>query len=164
MDNGKEPAEDLLTLHSQLGEMPRLSAWIEGIAARHSLPKNLKFAITLCLEESISNIIRHGYADRKDGPIVVHFPEPHDNNFAFVVEDEAPLFNPLDVPEPSPLQQQKEIRIGGQGIRLMRRLAGTLAYEPTPAGNRLKMTFSIAGPLWSDLRDSRAGVSGPMQP
>jgi anti-sigma regulatory factor (Ser/Thr protein kinase) len=72
---------------------------------------------------------------------------PRDGHFEFVVEDEAPLFNPLDVPEPPPLQPQEKIRIGGQGIRLLRRLAGTLAYEPTPAGNRLKMTFSIARSL-----------------
>jgi serine/threonine-protein kinase RsbW len=135
--------------------MALLPAWISGLASRYSLPENLQFVMTLCLEESVSNVIRHGYAGKKDGPIVVRFSMPREGHFEFVVEDEAPFFNPLDAPEPPPIQPQKEIRVGGQGIRLLRRLSSTLAYKATPSGNRLKMTFSTVSSVRSQPDDSR---------
>jgi anti-sigma regulatory factor (Ser/Thr protein kinase) len=33
--------------------------------------------------------------------------------------------------------------VGGQGIRLMRKFAGSLAYQRLPGGNRLTMGFAL---------------------
>jgi hypothetical protein len=58
------------------------------------------------------------------------------------MEDEAPPFNPLAGPELSALHPDEDFRIGGQGIRFLRRFANVLEYEATPAGNRLRMGFT----------------------
>lgn len=134
-----------LTLRSRLSEMAQLPPWIEGLTSRHGIPSNVQFGIELCLEEVVSNVIRHGYAGAEDRSVVVRFVMPRDSYFAFVVEDEAPQFNPLDAPDLKAIDPEDDARIGGQGIRLLREFANTVEYERTPTGNRLRIGFSSAG-------------------
>ena len=102
--------------------------------------------MNLCLEEVLSNIIRHGYSGKPDHSIAVRFTSPREDYFVFVVEDEAPPFNPVDVTGvAAALSSLEEIRIGGQGIRLLRRFADALEYQATPTGNRLSIGFTAAG-------------------
>jgi len=141
--NGTGQAQDQLVLRSRLSEMTQLSPWIESLASRHAIPGNVQFAIELCLEEVVSNVIRHGYVGAEDGSVLVSFM-PRDSYFEFVVDDEAPHFNPLDAAELSALGPDEEIRVGGQGIRLVRQFADDVEYEPKPGGNRLRLGFSAA--------------------
>ena len=53
---------DRIVLRGALSETARLSEWVQRLAARYSVNEELQFAILLCLEEVVSNIIRHGYA------------------------------------------------------------------------------------------------------
>ena len=145
VENGADSLQDRLSLRSDLSEMKRLPPWIESVAARHAIPEKLKSAMDLCLEEAVSNVIRHGYAGRVDGRVAVSFSMPGDGSFVFTVEDDAPRFNPLDAPRRPALKEGGEIRIGGQGIALLRRFADCLQYEPTSGGNRLRMSFSHTG-------------------
>jgi serine/threonine-protein kinase RsbW len=144
--NGTDEAGDRLALRSRLSDIARLRPWIEGLASRHAIPENVQFAINVCLEEALANAIRHGYGGAPDRPLIVHFTTPSAGYFVFAVDDEAPRFNPLDAPELPPLSPREEIRIGGQGLRLLRRFADSLEYEPTPAGNRLRIGFCAAVP------------------
>jgi serine/threonine-protein kinase RsbW len=141
-DNGTEKTENRLALLSRLSDIERLQSWLEPLALRHAIPPDVQFAIRLCLEEVVSNIIRHGYGDEGSQPVLVRFIVPRKECVVFVVEDDAPHFNPLDAPELPPLDPHEEIRIGGQGLRLLRRFADTLEYEETPSGNRLRIGFS----------------------
>jgi serine/threonine-protein kinase RsbW len=61
----------------------------------------------------------------------------------FTIEDHAPPFDPLAEPDdghPVP-QSIDQIPVGGQGIRLLRRFAGSLAYERVAGVNRLRIAF-----------------------
>src|SRR5580692_11698137 len=117
--NVKDVTEDRLTLQSRMSELSQLSAWIEHLAVRYLIPANTQFAMNLCLEEALSNIIQHGYSGKPEHRIVVHFKSSRNGYFVFDVEDEASRFNPLNVPEQPPLNSLDELRIGGQGIRLL---------------------------------------------
>jgi serine/threonine-protein kinase RsbW len=143
--NGTEQTRDQLALRSRLSDMVELPVWIEELASRYAIPASMQFAMNLCLEEVISNIIRHGYGSETDRPVNVRFTAPGEGNFVFIVDDEAPPFNPVEAPESPMLNPHDEIRIGGQGIRLLHRFADALEYEPTPTGNRLSIGFSVAG-------------------
>lgn len=134
---------DQLVLSSRLSEMERLPVWIDSLAAAYAIDENVKFAINLCLEEAVSNVIRHGYANREGQFLTVDCSSPRPGRFVFTVEDEAALFNPLEIP-PQPAIGQQEGQIGGQGIRLLRGFADSLEYEAKPAGNRLRIGFSNA--------------------
>jgi len=143
--NGNDTTGERLNLRSRISELAHLHPWIERLASRHKIPANTQFAMNLCLEEAISNIIRHGYSGNPDHPITVRFNNLREDYFVFVVEDEAPHFNPVESPELPPLSSLEEIAIGGQGIRLLRRFADVLEYQETPTGNRLSIGFTLTG-------------------
>jgi serine/threonine-protein kinase RsbW len=132
---------DRLLLRSQLSEVAQLPAWIESLVSRHGIPENVGFAMNLCLEEAVSNVIRHGYGADTDGPVIVRFTMPRQGFFVFLVEDDARHFNPLDVPAPDP---SAKVGVGGRGIHFLRHFADELEYELTPTGNRLRIAFSTA--------------------
>lgn len=141
--NPTERTKDELVLCSRLSDLARLPAWIENLASRNAIPGDVQFAINLCLEEALSNTIRHGYREQTGHSLIVRFTMPQKKHFVFIIEDEAPHFNPLATPALGPLRPGEEMRVGGQGLRLLRQFADALEYEPTPAGNRLKISFSL---------------------
>jgi anti-sigma regulatory factor (Ser/Thr protein kinase) len=131
-----------LTIQSRLEDIARLWPWVESLAAEHVVPAGTLYAIHLCLEEALSNVIRHGYRGANDQFIKVECA-PGAGELAFIIEDQAPAFNPLsaaveDTPAPASIG---DIPLGGQGIRLMRKFAGRLAYQRLPGGNRLTISF-----------------------
>jgi anti-sigma regulatory factor (Ser/Thr protein kinase) len=136
-----DQAEERLTLESRRSDIAKLPSWIGSLALRHAIPESVEFAINLCLEEAVSNVILHGYGADASGPVIVRFVTPRKDFFVFIIEDEARRFNPLDVPAPDP---SGKVRVGGQGIHFLREFAQGLEYEPTPTGNRLSIVFSAA--------------------
>ena len=141
--NGRktDQAEDRLILRSRLPDIAQLPAWIESLASRQAIPENVEFAINLCLEEVVANIIRHGYGTDTSGSVTIRFTMPRPDQLVFIVEDEAPHFNPLDVITPN---LRGTVRVGGQGIYFLRQFADSLEYEQTSTGNRLRIGFSAA--------------------
>ena len=133
---------DQLVLGSQLSAMERLPAWVESLAATYEISESVKFAINLCLEEVISNVIRHGYSNQVGQLLTVHCAAPRPGYLLFTVEDDAAPFNPLETAALPSIGGHDESRIGGQGIRLLRGFADTVEYEAKPNGNRLRIGFS----------------------
>ena len=143
--------EPRLTLKSQLEDLTLVWPWAEAIADRYSVPADTRFAIQLCLEEAISNVIRHGYQGQPNQAISVEYaPAGFENDGAgelvFIVEDHAPPFDPLapsaEAPAPAPVSIQ-EFPPGGQGIRLMRKFSSRMAWQQLPNGNRLTIAFAL---------------------
>jgi len=135
---------DRLVLHSSLSDMDRLSAWVDAIASKSELAEQTKFAVHLCLEEVVSNSIRHGYGDRAGQFVTVSYAEPQSGRYVFTVEDEATPFDPLAPPALPAIGLGNTDQLGGQGIRLLRGFADTLEYEARPGGNRLHIGFTNA--------------------
>jgi serine/threonine-protein kinase RsbW len=134
--------EEKLTLRSEIAELALVPPWIERLASEYGIPGETQFAMNLCLEEVLSNIILHGYGNEPDRSIVVRYAVAEDRSSTLIVDDEAPHFNPLTA-DPLPLEDTLQgTRVGGLGIRLLRSFANCIRYEPTPAGNRLSMVFS----------------------
>jgi serine/threonine-protein kinase RsbW len=137
------PAEDTakhvsrLTLKSQLDDMALLWPWVEALIAQFAIPSDTAFAIHLCLEEAISNVIRHGYNGDPGHTLTVDCASPNAHEFVFTIEDQAPPFDPLEpehieeLVEPSP---EDFLRPGGRGIFLMRKFASTIKYERIETG------------------------------
>jgi anti-sigma regulatory factor (Ser/Thr protein kinase) len=143
--NGNHTTGERLDLRSRMSELAQIPSWIERLASHHPIPESTQFAMNLCLEEVLSNIIRHGYVGQPDHSIGVRFTAPRDDYFVLVVEDQAPPFNPVAAPELPPVSACEDASVGGQGIRLLRRFADALEYQATPTGNRLSIGFAAAG-------------------
>jgi anti-sigma regulatory factor (Ser/Thr protein kinase) len=142
--NGNNTNGERLDLQSRMSDLAQVPSWIERLASHHSIPANTQFAMNLCLEEVLSNIIRHGYVGRPDHSIGIRFTSPRENYFVLVVEDQAPPFNPVAAPELPPISGREDASVGGQGIRLLRRFADALEYQATPTGNRLTISFTAS--------------------
>jgi anti-sigma regulatory factor (Ser/Thr protein kinase) len=143
---GRDPGHviDRIVLRGALSETSHLSEWAQRLAARYCIDDELQFAIYLCLEEVVSNIIRHGYAPDHADPVTIEFSRPREGQLVFTIEDFAPPFNPLLAPEMPLIGAGGELPIGGRGIRLLRVFAHTLEHERTVAGNRLRIGFTDA--------------------
>jgi serine/threonine-protein kinase RsbW len=135
-----DQASDCIMMDSQLSELIRISPWIDKLASQHSIPENVTFAMNLCLEETLSNSIRHGYRGH-NGPLTVRFTSPDEGCFVLIVEDEAPRFDPLEQEPPPAYSADDPTQIGGQGIRLIRGFSDSLEYSATATGNQLRIGF-----------------------
>jgi serine/threonine-protein kinase RsbW len=147
-DSAVQTSEELLILQSELGDLALVPPWIERMACAHTIPAHTEFAMNLCLEEILSNIIRHGYANEPGHAIAIRFSEIEKGDFQLAIEDQAPPFNPVTAPI-SPIEETLEgRRDGGLGIRLVRNFAGNMKHESVVGGNRLIMRFpeSIEAP------------------
>jgi serine/threonine-protein kinase RsbW len=141
-DSAVQSSEELLILQSELGDLAHVPPWIERMARAHAITAPTEFAMNLCLEEILSNIIRHGYANEPGHAIYIRFSEISKRNFQLLIEDQAPPFNPVTAPV-SPIEETLEgRREGGLGIRLVRNFAGIMKHESLTEGNRLSIRFS----------------------
>jgi anti-sigma regulatory factor (Ser/Thr protein kinase) len=79
------PNASRLLLHRNLAELERLAVWIEGWAVRE-LSANLLFAVQLCLEEAVANIIMYSTPTDDRLEIVVEV-ERRDQTLVARIED-----------------------------------------------------------------------------
>ena len=138
-----------LTLRGRLEDLARVWPWVETLAATYAIPAALLFSVNLCLEEALSNIVRHGYGGGSALPITIDFAETGSDGIAFVIEDRAGPFDPLEFScrqEAPPPASIEDFEPGGQGIRLLRKFSGSLSYERLSGGNRLTIGFRKISP------------------
>ena len=139
---------ETLVIRAETAELARVVDWTDTLATTLNLPSSTLFAIQLCFEEAVSNVIRHGFPDGPDEAEVnkdVHLSvERRDDTVIITTADFAPAFDPLGVvPGPRPATIEEAV-VGGNGIQLMRRFAQHLAYERRDGMNRLTLRFDLA--------------------
>ena len=128
-----------LLLHSDLAELERLAVWIEGWAVR-DLSADLSFAVQVCLEEVVANIIMYSTTTDDRLEIVVEV-ERSDQTLVARIEDNGSAFDPSQVPQPPVPASLAEAKVGNLGIHLMRSFANGLHYERRDNRNRLTIRF-----------------------
>jgi anti-sigma regulatory factor (Ser/Thr protein kinase) len=128
-----------LLLHRDLAELRRLAVWIEDWAAR-DLSADVSFAVQVCLEEAVANIMMYSAAQADPLEIAVEV-ERTDRALVACIEDNGSAFDPTRAPRwtvPASLAQAKA---GNLGIHLMRSFASGMHYERRDSRNRLTMRF-----------------------
>lgn len=109
----------------------------------------------LAVDEALTNIIRHGYEGREDGPIWLRLrPEQLNgsNGVRIVIEDHARQVDPSAMRG----RDLKDVRPGGLGVHIIREVMDEVTYEPRDdgPGMRLVMTRSIGQPAASQKADA----------
>ena len=107
--------------------------------AKHRLPT----ATHLALEEILSNVIRHGYAEPGKHEISVCI-RVGDGRVDLQVEDDGREFDPLSAPEVDLDVPLEERRVGGLGIHLLRKMASEIRYLREDGRNRLRVLIRPA--------------------
>jgi serine/threonine-protein kinase RsbW len=128
-----------LVLRNDLAELERLAGWIEGWA-QHGVSADVSFAIQLCLEEAVANVIMYGAAKDDRLEIAVEL-ERNGGTLVARIEDSGPQFDPTQVPPHSVATSLEEAEVGDLGIHLVRSFASSMDYERRNGHNRLTLRF-----------------------
>ncbi len=125
--------------------------WVDTIAADQQFPEQLVFALQICLEELLTNIIRHGGPE--SGGDLSEVPIPPLNVeinisasaqlVSMTVEDDGKPFDVVNAPAHRIDRPLDDIKPGGLGIQLIRNFASTIAYARAGLGNRVTVEFLL---------------------
>jgi serine/threonine-protein kinase RsbW len=115
----------------------RATGWIVRFCEQHRLSRAVTNAVSLCLEEIVSNIVVHGY-ERQPGKLSI---ELHYDRRAFsvVIEDEGKPFDPMQAPAPPTGGTLASRHEGGLGLLIVKNLMDDIMYQRAGAINRLKL-------------------------
>jgi anti-sigma regulatory factor (Ser/Thr protein kinase) len=140
---------ETLVVQAEMTELARIADWAERLAEALDLPASVVFAIQLCLEEAVANVVRHGHPHREPPG---HPPESngirltlerHDDSVTATVCDTGVAFDPCSLPPPAHAATVDEAVIGGQGVHLMRKFSQHMGYERRGGTNRLTFRFDL---------------------
>jgi serine/threonine-protein kinase RsbW len=132
-----------IVLKRELGELDRLGSWIQAFEGEIDLVPDIAFALELCLEEAIANIIMHG-GPMGVGEISVTLRHASPGLVA-TIQDDGVQFDPTTAPRRATAQSLDEARPGEHGIQLIRTFATDMRYECDRGRNTLTLTFAAAG-------------------
>ncbi len=130
-----------VTLRNDRSEIASFSRMLAAFGQRHDLAPRLVHALDLALEEILTNIMSHGYADGREHQITVRLTARPDALEAEVEDDGRP-FNPLAAPKPDITGSLHDRSIGGLGIHLARTLVDGLDYQRREGKNVLLLRKS----------------------
>ena len=130
--------EDRIRLNADVGELERLTAWLDAFCERHEIPDEAHYHLNIAAEELVLNTIKHGCCSPAEGAIEVGLrlcgQELH-----ITITDTGTPFNPLNAPPPDLTSNLVDRPIGGLGIHLVRSLMNSVEYEREGGKNRLHL-------------------------
>lgn len=131
------------TLANDLAEISRLAEGIETFCAPLDPgPKDL-MAVQLAVEEAVTNVINHGYADGQPHTFTVEF-SLEDRRLTTVITDDAAAYDPLARPDVDTTKPLEEREIGGLGVHLVKKLMDSTLYERRDGRNVLTLVRTFA--------------------
>ena len=137
-----------------IGTIDDISAaaqWVDTIAAEQQFPEQLVFGLQICLEELLTNIVRHGGAESSGDlsgivmpPVNVEITiKTSAQGVGMTIEDDGKLFDVVNAPAHRIDKPLDELQPGGLGIQLIKNFASTIAYEQAGLGNRVVVGFLL---------------------
>jgi serine/threonine-protein kinase RsbW len=128
-----------LVLRNDLAELKRLAGWIKR-RDWQDLSPDVSFALQLCLEEAVANIIMHGGAKDERLQIAVEL-ERNGGTLVARIEDNGRPFDPTRAPSSALASSLEEAKANDLGIHLMRNFASSMQYERRNGCNQLTLQF-----------------------
>ncbi len=131
-----------LCLPRSMPGLLQLGGWVDQIAEALVLPAAQEYALRLCLEEAIANLVMHAepVSGQADGRVTAQVQTRADG-LLVTIEDACAPFDLLLQPV---RDQQKHVAsgaVGGLGIHLMRHHAQAISYQQRRRTNRLTLTI-----------------------
>jgi serine/threonine-protein kinase RsbW len=131
-----------ITLRNDLAEIPRLATFVEAFCAPLApTPKDVP-ALQLALEEAVTNVINHGYADSQPHTFTVELAAA-DRRVTVIVTDDAPAYDPLARAEVDITLPLEDRPIGGLGVHLVKKLMDSARYERRDGHNILTFVRTL---------------------
>ena len=111
---------------------------LRGLLDAQQLEDGARFNVELAFEEIATNIVRHG-SPTGDVEVTIVFD---DHEIVLTFEDDGVPFDPRDRPDPPAPTSIDDVRVGGLGVFLVKKISTRLTYERTP-GRRNRLTLAI---------------------
>ena len=106
---------ETFAVHASIEDISRVTEWTEAATARLDLPGSVCFAVQLCFEEAVSNIVRHGIPPgtpaRQDLRVSL---ERREQAVWATVVDSGIAFDPLQVAPPAAASSIEDATVGGR--------------------------------------------------
>lgn len=131
-----------LSIRNDDRELSRMSRWLRGFAADSNISADRAADLELCLNELVTNIIHHAYADEHDHEIRISL-ERAPGSLRTTIEDDGRPFDLLRSVLPEQARSLESARIGGWGIPIVRALADHIVHERRDGKNRLTFAFQF---------------------
>ena len=131
-----------LRVFRNLSEVGRVNEELDALWEAQELPEEGKMEILLCVEEALSNVIRHGTVTEPEDEVWVR-ASLGPGKIEIQVEDNGAAFDPLLHPPPVLDRTLEQRRTGGLGIHLVRQLMDHVSYERSGGRNILRMAKKI---------------------
>ena len=125
-------------LHNNIEEIPRLTSFLDLLAAEKKIDADSLGGINLALEEAATNVIMYAYPEGTDGILSIE-AIPGDGFIEFVMSDSGKAFDPTAMPDADVTASADDRPIGGLGIFLVRQIMDEVSYERSSDKNILKM-------------------------
>jgi serine/threonine-protein kinase RsbW len=132
------------TLRSEVAAGEGLTEWVLGVCAKYSLPDKVAFALQLCLDEAVANVIEHGKSQGHGAKEISVNISREDKRILMTVADDGDEFDPTQFESRHLQPSRDEPVVGGVGIRLMRKFATSLKYQRLDQRNHLHFMFALA--------------------
>jgi serine/threonine-protein kinase RsbW len=134
-----------LTVANTSAGLVEVGRWVEALAVELRLSSDTAFAVRLCLEEAVANIVEHGFDPGAAAEIGLSV-ECEDGGLRFEIVDAGRPFDPLAAPPPATVERLEDAPEGGRGIALMRAFANHVGYERRAGRNLLRLGFTEKTP------------------
>jgi anti-sigma regulatory factor (Ser/Thr protein kinase) len=116
------------------------SAWLEASGVEASTANR----VLLALDELAANVVEH--ASSADGPDPFEVRLSREGVVVvLVVLDAGPAFDPREAAPAPSAATLEEVPVGGLGLTLVRRLAGSIHYERVDGKNHIRLVFPPSG-------------------
>lgn len=137
MSSVTQPIAREISCNGKMSELPTLIEFVESVCDECNIKPDLRFDLTLAVEEAASNVIEHGYKGN-GGELSVRF-ELLDATVTIFLRDRAKPFKPGKVGRPDTDVPLEDRPLGGLGLHLMHQLMDEVRYDTLPDGNLLTM-------------------------
>jgi serine/threonine-protein kinase RsbW len=127
-----------IVIPALLDAIPGVSFELEQYLRSSGFSDEQILDLQLAVEEVITNTIMHGYAGTTG--IIAICCRAGQDEVIVEISDDAPAFDPLQVPEPDTSADLDDREIGGLGIFLIRKVTDNATYRYDKAKNILTLT------------------------
>jgi anti-sigma regulatory factor (Ser/Thr protein kinase) len=129
-------------LKNDLSELEALCQLLNKFGQAAGLSEACITDVNICLDELFTNIVSYGFED--DLEHIIQVTMNLDNQvLTLSIEDDGIPFNPLEKKNPEVPANLIDVRIGGLGIHIVKKLMDDIRYQRKQGKNKLTMNKSI---------------------
>ncbi len=117
-----------LAFEAELENLEQVQSQVERFSETQQLSAKASYALSLCLEELLTNVVMHGQSIDQDGTRICLTLTQVENEVRITIEDNGQPYDPTATPEPDVDALLDDRPIGGLGVHLVRELAHRFDY------------------------------------